>query len=1280
MGNVLPEKKLLRTGLLLFVVFSFLLGIFLFILLRTEIPSKTLQRTVLPAIEKKVGRKVQVGEIHIHYFPTYLDIRSLKILDDKGPGHLLAAYQVKVYLEPWPLIRKRVQIRSIEVVKPQVALIRFADGTLNTAGLFPEHGPGRWEVSVGKVRIREGGIVFEDRQAGNRFHLSPVGATLIPDMAGRKVGTDFTGQGEIQVGGRALKGIRIVGNLAIDGNGEFQVRKLEATSPEGSSIRIEGNVRIPPVRAGGTLDGVAGKEEQGVAVDLETTSHMVLSEWIPLLLPGKAERMKPRGRLEWEGKVRGRFPDLAGEGQFVLSETDWKGVALREVSGKASYAEGDLRLSDVQADLLGGKVTGEGHIRLAGGKEYGVQAKGNGLRPGSRLARFVPPSVHLEENGVWDGEVQVEGTVGAWRSGHGHAAFSGAFPQEGTLHADIRVEKGGGFSADLSGESGDIRHLVQWDRLPLQGAISFKAKAEGTVESPQVQGTIRMTHITVRKSPLDEMETSFRYGNRLLEVEKLEISHGPALYRGKGRVLFSPPYALTDPFFDLEAEVIRGNPEEFVEFFYRPLPLAMTADGKLHFQGDLKNFSGTGDLDVTAGSAYGQTFERGQVGVTLEKDRIIFQNVRAEKGGSVLEGTGWIGFKGAFGMRLESRRVDLSDVPLWTQAFAAASGTATFHIEGEGTFHDPKIQGEGEILHLLVQGKDLGGVHLSLSENREGLQGKISLQEGAISGAGRIDWSPGLPFNLDMAIRDGKLDPFLSAWRLQWFSPLTLSATGRVEVAGQLRSPHRLQMTAEVQDLQAAYRDYFFQNDGPLLVAYQDGAVRFEGVKFKGEGTSLTLVGGLIPTERYEMFVTGEADLRLLTLLTREIDVRKGKAYLALMVRGAWDNPTVQGGLTIRDGAFRSTSLGQEIEGAEMAFFFNGKQVVLESLQGNLEGGSLKATGKIDIGNFFPGLVVERFGLVLELSHAIFRYPEGLVSRVNGTLVFQGNPEKKDLKGEILIEKATYDKRVELRSMILELRKAREQIGRERTTPFFGDTQLNIHLSGSRNIWVNNNLAKFPLQVDLALKGTVDRPQLFGNVTAQEGTFVFRRNDFKVVSATADFISTDTIRPVLDIHAQTRIREYLIDLRLTGTTDRFNLSLQSEPYLSETDILALLTVGQTAAEIAEAQTEIGATEATVLLAGPLQDKVEGEVQKITGVDRFQVEPYFSGSKAAGGARLTVGKRLLDDRMYVTYTTAFASEEDLIKLEYYLLQNVLLVGEKDENGRVSGDLKLRFEFR
>jgi translocation and assembly module TamB len=368
---------------------------------------------------------------------------------------------------------------------------------------------------------------------------------------------------------------------------------------------------------------------------------------------------------------------------------------------------------------------------------------------------------------------------------------------------------------------------------------------------------------------------------------------------------------------------------------------------------------------------------------------------------------------------------------------------------------------------------------------------------------------------------------------------------------------------------------------------------------------------------------------------------------------------------------------------AELALFFNGKQVVLESFQGSIGGGSLKGSGKLEVQRYLPELVTERFGLVLDLAQAVFHYPEGLTSRLSGTVIFQGTPSDKALKGEIRIDRAAYEKRIELRSMVLDLRRAQDQVSQmsgDGTSPFFGDTQLDLHIVGNQNIWVNNNLAKFPIQVDLILRGTLDHPQLFGNLTAQDGTFTFRRNEFKVLSATADFISTDTIRPVLDIHAQTEIRTYRIDLRLTGTVERFNLALQSDPVLSETDILALLTLGQTASEVSEAKSEIGATEATVLLAGPLQERVEEEVQKVTGVDRFQVDPYYSGAKAAGGARLTVGKRLMEDRLYVTYTTALSTQEDLIKMEYLLGKNVLLVGERDENGRLSSDLKFRFEFR
>ncbi len=313
-----------------------------------------------------------------------------------------------------------------------------------------------------------------------------------------------------------------------------------------------------------------------------------------------------------------------------------------------------------------------------------------------------------------------------------------------------------------------------------------------------------------------------------------------------------------------------------------------------------------------------------------------------------------------------------------------------------------------------------------------------------------------------------------------------------------------------------------------------------------------------------------------------------------------------------------------------------------------------------------------------QVADALFRYPEGLETRIDGTLLFQGTPKSKGLKGEIRIKKASYEKNLNLRAMVLEIQRKRVKL--DQPVPFFGSTDLNIHIGGKKDIWINNNLAKLPLEVDLVLKGTIDRPLLFGRIEAEDGTFVFSRNPFKVISATADFISPDTIRPVMDIHSTTEVRGYHIDLRLSGTMERFNLSLSSEPPLSETDILALLTVGQTAAETAETMKEVGTVTATAFLAAPIQEKIEGTLQDMIKIDRFQVDPYYSSSTASEGARLTVGKRLLDERLYVTYTTGITTIEELIKLEYFLGRNVYVVGERDEQGRMSGDVKFRFEFR
>ena len=59
------------------------------------------------------------------------------------------------------------------------------------------------------------------------------------------------------------------------------------------------------------------------------------------------------------------------------------------------------------------------------------------------------------------------------------------------------------------------------------------------------------------------------------------------------------------------------------------------------------------------------------------------------------------------------------------------------------------------------------------------------------------------------------------------------------------------------------------------------------------------------------------------------------------------------------------------------------------------------------------------------------------------------------------------------------------------------------------------------------------------------------------------------------------------------------------------DILALLTVGQIGKQLKGLEGGIGAGEATSFITGKVQDVIEERMRSITGLDRFQVEPYVS---------------------------------------------------------------------
>ncbi|MCK5506369.1 MAG: translocation/assembly module TamB domain-containing protein, partial [Thermodesulfovibrionia bacterium] len=296
---------------------------------------------------------------------------------------------------------------------------------------------------------------------------------------------------------------------------------------------------------------------------------------------------------------------------------------------------------------------------------------------------------------------------------------------------------------------------------------------------------------------------------------------------------------------------------------------------------------------------------------------------------------------------------------------------------------------------------------------------------------------------------------------------------------------------------------------------------------------------------------------------------------------------------------------------------------------------------------------------------------------LDGNLFYETSSKGSSLTGAIDIRKASYEKRFEWKTWLLGLNETRNASLEQ--SSFYSDTELNIRLTGKENIFVDNNIARAPVELDLTATGTLARYGLVGKIEAKEGKIYFRSNEFDILDGRLDFVEPDFIAPVFHIQAETFTKGYRVKLNLDGSIDKFIMDLYSDPPLSDTDILTLLTSGQINSEESGFESGIAAGEATAILTGSLQDVIESEVNQLTGIERFEITPQTT-AKGSLSPRVTVGKRFMGDKLFVVYSTSIGTtEEDIYKMEYDISRNVSIVGSRDEIGSAGVDFKYRFEF-
>lgn len=394
-------------------------------------------------IESHVGRSVSLGNMSLKLTPPAITVANTVVGEDKnfGPGAFAQADQLRVSVQLWSLLRRDIQIRSFELVRPRIHLIRNAQGAWNFStlgaspvapGLAPQAAPQAQSASpasrfsLASLIVTDGQITVNDEEQNSQAVYDHVDIAL-KDFAPDK---RFSVEAAAHLSGAGAETVKLEANIG------------PLSSASAGDTPLDGDV---------TLDGVS--------------------------LSGLRAFLDIRGLSEVEGIASGKTHIKSGGGKLAV------GGSLKLENGRAKVEFGYPIQADFQlgTDLASNMIrVDKGSLKL-GATRFEVT--------GTVDAAATPPQLDLR---IITKDVSI---VEAARLASAFGVASGAGTQvSGQLAADVRAQGAannlaltGSLSArNLEASGGELKAPVRVSSVELAltpDAIrsnDFSAAAGGT--------------------------------------------------------------------------------------------------------------------------------------------------------------------------------------------------------------------------------------------------------------------------------------------------------------------------------------------------------------------------------------------------------------------------------------------------------------------------------------------------------------------------------------------------------------------------------------------------------------------------------------------------------------------------------------------------------------------------------------------------------------------------------------------------------------------------------
>ena len=1286
---------------------------------------------VIANLEEITGGRVELKNFHWNLARLEFEADDLTIhgLEPAGEIPYAHADHLAIQVKIISLFGREIGLHYVGLDRPVIHIMVLADGSTNQPvpkverekkGSAVEE---LFRLAMDRFELRDGVLLWNDK----RLPFDLAGEQMKSTITYKPAGNQYDGKIEV---GRLNTKYKTYAPVASSASVEFilhssliEVQSLKWSSGDSSfaATGVLKNFDDPHVTLG-----------YRALLDLRQAADVL--HYAPLR----------GGKLEVNGRGEYNLKDFSSSGHVNLRELQYENPKLhiRQASGGAEFnvTPRTAAFRKIQIQALGGTATGTADVKnwatLPDEKEKPQQTgiatfKIEGMQVAAIIAAIEPVFDKAKFAGKTDGSLDLD-----WKRTPTDARAVIALdvtPPQASDSTDVPVTAVLRAENDFAADSLHLQQLSLATRatrlnaagdlgkstakvnvslnttdlsefqpavvafgahhvpVAVNGRASFNGTVTGKLSQPGFAGHLELHDFD---SVIDRVATGaaqqkplrLHWDSLASDVElapaRVAVHHG-ILQRGASQIKFDGSSALVNYFptdstpFSLTLNLNNATVGEVQSLAGYSYPIDGVLDLTARLSGTRQNISGDSNIKISNGSSYGETFQWLTTQAHFAGQQVEFRRfaVSQSSGGANLTGAGSYNLQsGAFTFDLTGKDFQLARIRQIQKEKLQVAGQADFRATGSGTTDAPIINAKIHVRDLVLNGEAAGELDADAVTRGADLKltARSRMQQASLAADGTIRMRDDWPGKIALTLISFDVDPILRA-------KTGLHTTGHSRVAGELqlegpfREPRLLTAHGDFSSIDLEIENLRLVNEGPARFTYTNQSVNLERLHIVGDGTDLTASGTieLAGERRLHLRSQGKANLKLLQYFDRDL-ISSGFTTAAFEIGGTLDKPDLNGKLEISNGAIALIDLPNGLSEINGTFNFNQDQLQIEKLTARSGGGALNLGGYITI---------ERnpyFALTATGHDIRLRYPPGVSAVANAELQLVGTIQNSTLSGDVTVNRFGLNPRFDF---ALYLARSNQPPPTPQPNSPLNNIHLNVHVVTAPELQVQTSLAKVSGDADLHLGGTVAQPVVLGRINVVEGDIFLYGTKYSLDRGDILFANPVGIRPVLNLEATARVRDYDITVGFHGPVDKLTTTYRSDPPLPTADVIALLALGRTREEAVLQPTQgstFGTQESNAILGEALNATLSSRVQKLFGVSRIKIDPNSQqqdvGIAECRGFCVTIEQQV-SDKVTLTYiTNPSQASQQIIQAEFNINRNLSIVAVRDQYGVVGFDVK------